>query len=266
MTKPVFRLAMLGSWRLTADGVPLDLRSREQRVVALLALRPDSTRSGLAATLWPDSTRRRAHGNLRAALFNLRREAPGLVAAGKLTVALSAGVGTDVGELIKYAEHAPASGLDLGVEQIIDGLQAPELLPGWYEDWVDEERETQRALRLAGLTTLAQKCLEEERPDLGQAAAAAALVIDPTHEPSCELLVKAHVASAEPIDAIREFERFRERMIAELGLEPSDRLYRLAHGTVDGRDQRPSTAQVRHLRPVTGPAVPACPVNRRQEV
>lgn len=257
MTTPVFHLRVLGPCQLTADADPVPLRSREQRVVALLALRDLSTRADLAAALWPDSTRPQAQGSLRAAIFNLRREAPGVLLTKADTVALSDRVTTDVGQLTQQVESVRTAEIDDTTEEKVAELDAPELLTGWYEEWVEEERESLRTLRLEGLLGVAQKSLDHDRPDAAQAAAAAALVVDPLHEASCGLLMRAHLALDERVAAVREFERFRNRLNADVGMQPSRRLHTLAYGGT-ARGCTP-----RRLRPVRSPA-PRRPFNRRR--
>lgn len=226
MTSPPFQLSVLGPWQLTADGSPLQLRSREQRVLAALALRPFPTRCRVAATLWPEGTRKQALGSLRAAVFNLRREAPGVVVGEGDTLALTPGVSCDIEKLRHHIAqaHAPAYA---DLEETISSLDVHDLLTGWYGDWVEDERESLRIARMEALTAIAKHCLGSQ-PDVAQAAAAAAGVLDPLAEEPCELLMRSHFARGERIDAIREFERFRQSLL-EIGLQPSPSLRSLAY-------------------------------------
>ena len=55
-----FELSLLGSFRLCNCGTQVDIPSREQKLLALLALRGQTSRSRLAGILWPDATEARA--------------------------------------------------------------------------------------------------------------------------------------------------------------------------------------------------------------
>lgn len=55
-TPAEFELALLGTFRLTMNGRVVVLHEREQRVLALLAIRDRTmTRSALAGFLWPEA-------------------------------------------------------------------------------------------------------------------------------------------------------------------------------------------------------------------
>jgi DNA-binding SARP family transcriptional activator len=230
LTGQSIRVSLMGAWRLTVDGEPVHLRSREQRLVAMLALRQFPSRSTLAEALWPDSTRRQSLGSLRAAVFNLRAEAPGVLADQPETLMLSDRVTCDVEELVRHSESARTAEAGDSTEQVISALDVPDLLTGWYDAWVEEERDRLRNLRLEALIAITENCIDSHRYGLAQAAAAAAVVVDPTNEECCELLVRTHLALGERLDAVQEFERFRERLLDEIGTEPARHLSELAYG------------------------------------
>lgn len=69
-------IALLGSYRVTLDGVPLNTFATDKvrALLAYLAVESERAhrREELAALLWPDSPRAAAHTSLRQALYRLR--------------------------------------------------------------------------------------------------------------------------------------------------------------------------------------------------
>jgi len=149
-----FDLRLFGCWDLRVDGRAVELGGREQRLLALLALRGRRSRSYVAGTLWPDTTENRAQTSLRTAVLRSRRVVDGILDAGRTTVALAPGVRVDVHEMLRVAEprHAAVSDPDA----ITAMMAAGDLLPGWYDDWVIFERERLQHVRLRALESLAE--------------------------------------------------------------------------------------------------------------
>jgi DNA-binding SARP family transcriptional activator len=106
----------------------------------------------------------------------------------------------------------------------IDGL---DLLPGWYDDWVLSEAEDWRQLRLHALEALADRLTAMGRWGEAADAAGAAVRAEPLRESANATLIKVHLAEGNQSEAVRQFERYRALLLAELGLEPTLRLRRL---------------------------------------
>jgi hypothetical protein len=79
------------------------------------------------------------------------------------------------------------------------------------------EAEDWRQLRLHALEALA-----------GRLAASAAVRAEPLRESAHAALIQVHLAEDNQSEALREFTRYRTPLHAELGLEPTPRLCRLA--------------------------------------
>ena len=98
----------------------------------------------------------RASGNLRSALWRLRTAGIHLVSADKSALALSDRVRVDARVVSDWASrlirgrHEPG---DLSIPA--RALEALDLLPGWYDDWVMLERERLRQRVLHALEALA---------------------------------------------------------------------------------------------------------------
>ena len=96
-------LRLFGCWHLSTPTGVVELGGREQRLVALLALRGRKPRSQIAGTLWPDTTDERALTSLRSAVLRVRRSASGLLEFSHSTLALAPDVRVDVQEVVQWA-------------------------------------------------------------------------------------------------------------------------------------------------------------------
>ena len=114
-------LRLFGCWDLRVSGREVEIGRREQRLVALLALRGRRPRPYVAGTLWPATTETRAQASLRAAVLHTRQAVPGLLDVGRASVALAADVTVDL--------EAPGV-LDLPGIVLDVGLEAQGLVEG----------------------------------------------------------------------------------------------------------------------------------------
>lgn len=220
-------MALLGRFELAAGVEPVALAPASQRLLAYVALAGRAVRRDLAAgALWPAVLEHHAHGSLRAALARLAARAPGVLRADGPDVSLVAGVGVDLQDAQVIARgllaDAGAVGPD-GAAAAIGGLSV-ELLPGWYEDWALIEAENWRQLRLHALEAVAGLLAGAGRFGEAVAAAQAAVDADPLRESPHGALIAVHLREGNQSEALREFERYRLRLDAVLGLEPTPRL------------------------------------------
>jgi DNA-binding SARP family transcriptional activator len=119
-------------------------------------------------------------------------------------------------------------------EQLPTTLLALDLLPGWYDEWVVVEQERMRQLRLHALEELCSRLTSEGR--YGEAIDAGLCCVsgDPLRESAHKKLILAHEAEGNRSEAIRQYERYRDVLTRELGIEPSPDLKRLVD--VPGRN------------------------------
>jgi DNA-binding SARP family transcriptional activator len=222
-------LRLFDSFSVGCGDAQIELKSREQRLVALLALEGSRTRSYLAGMLWPESTEARAAGSLRAAVWRLEREAPGLLRNCGGQLGLDAGVWVDVAEFTVRANRITALAdevLDSGSEDreclnALDVLTHGDLLSGWYEDWVLYERARLQQMRLSSLESIAELLIDRGYLPAALTAALCATSIEPLRESAHRLLVRIHLANGNFHDAIRAYRSFGERLVRELGIRPS---------------------------------------------
>jgi DNA-binding SARP family transcriptional activator len=216
------QLRLFDYWHLDGDHQTIQVPSRSQRLIALLALRGRQSRARLAGTLWPDVDEHRAQASLRTAMSALHRHVPSLVDKDHGDVLLSEDVAIDIAKFRRHADRLLAGQLAV-FPSIVDEPEVigGELLPGWYDDWVFVERERTHQLRLHVLEALARALAERGAYAHALQAALKAVEIDPLRETARRAVINVHLAQGNTADALREYQRFRGVLQDELGVEPT---------------------------------------------
>jgi DNA-binding SARP family transcriptional activator len=240
------RLTLFDGWRLTRNGGGVHVPVRGQRLVALLALRGPQTRAPVGGTLWPEASEQRAQTSVRAALWALHQQAPGLVEAVGGEIRLAEHVWVDVKEFLAYARgllhpREPGRPRTSSAWASSSGWLGGELLPGWYDDWVLVERERMHQLRLHALEAFTDHLIE--RADYAEAleTALTAVAADPLRESAHRLVMRAHLAEGNAAEALRQYDRFRVLLRESLGIEPSPQMAEIV-------EQIRATPQANHRR------------------
>ncbi len=243
-------LSLLGSFSLECAGEFLTLPGTTQRLLAFLALNRTAVhRLFVAGTLWPETSERRANGNLRTTLWRLNGVSASIVLTRGDCLALNPRVEVDL-----YRVVALSQGLLRGESNHDDirigGLMLMgELLPGWYDDWVVPERESFRELRLHALE---QRCRDLTAMDrFGDAieAGLAAVAGDPLRESARRALISAYLLEGNHVQALRQYRQYRDHLKSELGVRPTRLIARLfdEHGitvTIPGNPIAPASMHV----------------------
>jgi DNA-binding SARP family transcriptional activator len=215
------RLRVLGCWRMEWAGQSVPFATNAQRLIALLALRGPLPRAHVAGTLWPEGNDANALGSLRATLSRLRHSGLVAVSVDGPTLALDSSVAVDVHEFEQTATTA-LHGLEEDVDStILQRLLWPELLPGWYDDWVMLERERLRQLRLHALERVSGWLCDRGRYPEALEAALATVYAEPLRESAHRAVIRVHLAESNPSEVVRQFEMYRRLLRDELGLPPS---------------------------------------------
>jgi SARP family transcriptional regulator, regulator of embCAB operon len=222
------RISLLGGFQLESEGPALILPEGSQRLLAFLALKGRLIqRQTVAGTLWPVATEAHASSSLRSALARLRGGARASVEATARDLGLADDVTVDLWdaralahELLAPAEASPST--EPGREAI-SSLSA-ELLPDWYDEWALVEAEDWRQLRLHALEVLADRLTAQAKYGDAAAAALAAVRAEPLRESPRAALIRVHIAEGNPSEALREFARYGDLLMLELGVEPTERL------------------------------------------
>ena len=182
-----WRIEMLG-WLCAKQGTQTVTRFRTKKTALLLvrlALSPNRSlpREEIADLLWPDSDLESGRSSLRQCLATLRRhlEPPGTPAgsvliADRTAVRLRPGsFTTDVADFEAALAAAAKNPADRARHlQAAAGLYSGEFLPGFYDDWVIEERERLTA-RWSAVEAEAAAVPEAAPPPAASEASPAAL-------------------------------------------------------------------------------------------
>lgn len=213
---------LMGGFEADVSGTPISLPLDAQRLVAFLALegRPRS-RAYVAGKLWSEVSQERAFGNLRSALWRVRREVPSLLLADSQTVSVYPDVRTDVREInekARYLGGRQSTELDLELDH---RLFSRELLAGWYDEWMLVERERLRQVCLHALESIAMTLLNAHRFGGALETVLAAISLEPLRESAHRVVIEIHLAEGNHCEAIRHYELFAALIENELGLRPS---------------------------------------------
>jgi DNA-binding SARP family transcriptional activator len=214
-------IQLLGGFRLDCGPTPIHVVPGARRLLAMLALRDAPIPRPVAATLlWPDTSARRAGACLRSSLWRLVKPETPLVVVTEDTLVLDADVEVDFRRACAFAAAPGASPEAVGM------LKA-DLLPGWWQPWVQAERDWWRQARLRALEILSDRFRSCGDHHHAHQAALAAVQTDPLRESAHRTLVELHLADGNPAQAVRQYQSYRTRLRAELGMEPSSHIHEL---------------------------------------
>jgi DNA-binding SARP family transcriptional activator len=210
------RVTLLGRFEVAVDGRPLDPQAWRHRraadLVKLLALQPNHRmhRERAIDALWPELGPEAGGANLRKAVHYVRRTLSDERAVSNEGDTLSLWASGELRVDVDAFEHA-------GERAIRDGDgdaagEAADLYPGdllpddLYVSWADERRERLRDLhaRLLRLAARWDRVLEIDRSD----------------EEAHRALMRSRFEAGDRHGAMRQFERLREALHADMGVGP----------------------------------------------
>ena len=220
-----------------------------QHLVARVALTRRTSRAVLAGELWPDLTERRAHGNLRTAIWQVRRGCPELLLDSGDCLELPASATVDAHVAQQLALEVIRDVTAVATDVLMLHLHAEELLPGWYDEWALGEREKDRQLRLHALELCAGELLRRGFAGAAMHAALAAVQLEPMRESAHRAVILVHLQEGNVAEALDRYARYRGLVVSEFGIEPSPSLRELVevqrplvHGGHGGHGGRRSRA------------------------
>jgi DNA-binding SARP family transcriptional activator len=238
--RPDYRLELgvLGEFRIRrSDGIPVPDRFRSGRVLQLLAhlvLSGDTTRTRLAAELWPDLTAKQAQANLRGTLAALldtiepQRDAGSAwfvrSVDGRL-VLTEDGVDLDLRQFehhvaaARQAEQQSSPLLALDHHRAAMDVYGGELFPGLDDELVTQERLRLQSLALNSACRLAELTLARGEPETALRHALDAARLDPLAERAHRTAIRAHLALGSRSAATTAARHLRE-VLAEARLTP----------------------------------------------
>jgi SARP family transcriptional regulator, regulator of embCAB operon len=225
-----FQLNLFQRWQLLCGQTEVHVASRQQRLIAALALFGPRNRRYMSGLLWPDSPEARALESLRVSMHLISRQAPGLLVNGGSVLSLVDSLSVDLHQCREQVRNCERSGSSADEDACLSHVLRADLLPGWYEDWVILEQNRLRNLRLRVLVRHARQWLEQEEAEKAADAAGSALELEPLQESCVGLLMRAELQQGNRARAVNTFENFKARLTAELGVSPSPHLTQLAAG------------------------------------
>jgi DNA-binding SARP family transcriptional activator len=232
----VLQVCLLGRFRLTVDGQPVDgpTSARLQSLFAYLLLHADSpqSRTHLSFTFWPDASEPNARNNLRQLLHQLRQALPDvdrhlLADANTVQWKRDSSLGLDVAAFEAAVAEAEAAGRAgdrtrrrACLERAADLCQGP-LLPTCYDDWVGPERE-RLARRCEEAVAALVRLLEEQREYRSAIVHVRHwLQHDPVDEEAYRWLMRLQALLGDRAAALQAYRQCAEALRRELGAEPS---------------------------------------------
>lgn len=247
----MLHIRLLGHYFVQADEQWLELPSRPVRLLfAYLVLHAGQPqpREHLAALFWPDSSTENARGNLRHALWQLRRslgEAACHLTADDFSILFKpcARCRIDVVELARDPAELPSEEALMAAAAVYDG----DLLPGFYEPWVVLERQRLEAVFEHKMELLLERLIAAQRWTATIGAAERWIALGAAPEPAFRALMTAHAHLGHTSHVQAAYDRCRDSLSEALDLEPSpetDALYRRLVAATHGKpDSAPPLRQ-----------------------
>jgi DNA-binding SARP family transcriptional activator len=217
---------LFGGPCVTVGGRRLEVPEGSKRLLVFIALADAKVdRRYAAGALWPDSSDDRAAGNLRSALWRLRGAGIDLIGSDKQFLLLRPDTLVDVKVVSDWADRlAQGMATSTDLHTVTWRTVAMDLLPGWYDDWVVFERERIRQRLLHALEAMSRDLIVTGRWAEAVEAAIVAVSADPLRETANRILIEAHLAEGNFVEARRAYARYSDLVGRELGVEPSREL------------------------------------------
>jgi DNA-binding SARP family transcriptional activator len=199
----------------------VDVPEGSKRLLVFVALHRDRVERRYAAgALWPLGDEGRAAGNLRSALWRLNGTGIPLLAADKYSLAMRDDVVVDVHVVNAWADRLigdRASKEDLST--LPYGVDALDLLLGWYDDWALIERERVRQRLLHALEAMSRQLVRLRRCPEAIDAAMTAVSAEPLRESAQRALIEAHLAEGNWVEGRKSFRAYQDALNRELGAD-----------------------------------------------
>ncbi|MEJ2304643.1 MAG: protein kinase, partial [Anaerolineales bacterium] len=217
----------------------IDLSSRPaQSLLAYLLLNPKQPirREKLAGLIWPASTESNARGNLRHALWRVRKSldshGDAYLYADDLTISLQLQKGDWVDANILDTRIQD----DLSTDALIEivSVYGGELLPGFYEDWVATERERLKTVFEGKMDLLLDRLVAESRWEDAIKWGGRWISLGFTPEHAYRAMMIAHARLGDLGKAAAVYQRCVLALERDLGVQPSRHTREIYQGLMAG--------------------------------
>lgn len=219
------RLRLMGFFRGGIGRTSLPFAGAAQRVLAYLAVHQAASRSAVAGSLWPEASQARALADLRTVLWRMQRVSREFVSADGEALYLNETVAVDA----HVVEAWTAAAISPAAISVTERVQPPqgaglELLPGWSDPWLDAPRTRLWMLQMQAYECVAARLLAAGRVPEALPFALHVLQADPLRESAQQLMMEVHIRQGNVGEALRQYERYRSLLWAELGIAPGLRV------------------------------------------
>ncbi|MGD2078545.1 MAG: BTAD domain-containing putative transcriptional regulator, partial [Chloroflexota bacterium] len=234
-------LRLFGQPRLEQDDQLVEIKSRKgMAMLAYLAtVRKESGRDLLATLLWPEFSQTRARANLRRTLYALNQSPVShwLQAEGDmLALAPDDGSCVDVrrfNDLVQLGTPDDlARAAALYQADFLEGFFLPDSEP--FDEWLTAQQQQYQRQALDMLAQLASWQLEKGASKEAEAYARRQVEIDDLREKAWRQLMTILAQDGRRAEALVEYERCRQLLLDELGVEPAEQTVALAESIRSG--------------------------------
>jgi DNA-binding SARP family transcriptional activator len=222
-------ILLFGEPRILCHGAQLKVPEGSKRLLAFVALSAGPVdRRQAAGLLWPWGSDQHAAGSLRSALWRLKSAGIDVLESDKCTLSLRRKTIVDVSVVCGWATRL-VSGCATQDDLFVANWREDtlDLLPACYDEWLIFERERIRQRLLHALEALSRRLVALGRPADAVDAAIWAVSADPVRESASRILIEAHLAEGNLIEASRAYQRYSDTVRRELGVGPSKQLISL---------------------------------------
>jgi DNA-binding SARP family transcriptional activator len=220
-------LRLLTEFQLLLDGEAVTLPHSVERVLAFLGVsQVPVSRSRIAGILWPDVVDQRAKGDLRSALWRLRRNT-GVIREENRRLALAPDVEVDLDDMADLAQSLILGPDRATLHRLPDLVRAAMILPGWDEEWLVVERERYRMTRLRALERSAEAMLARGDHIGALEAALASVDAEPYRETAHRLVIQIHIAEGNNAQAVKAYHAYRSLVASDLSVALSKNMHDL---------------------------------------
>jgi DNA-binding SARP family transcriptional activator/predicted ATPase/transcriptional regulator with XRE-family HTH domain len=237
---PILQAQLFGTFSLVYDNIAIAgvNSARLQSLIAFLILHSNSpqSRQQVAFLFWPDTSEAKARNNLRQFLFQLRQTLPDsdrFLQVDTNTIFWK----TDEKQIIDvllfqqalkdadlYNQRGDQSLQRVALEKAVSVYQ-DDLLPGWYDEWIEPEREGLRLQSQNAHRKLIQILEMQSEYALALTIGQRLLNLDPLDEGTYVTLILLHALSDNLSAARRVYQNAVVTLQRELGVEPSEMLH-----------------------------------------
>jgi DNA-binding SARP family transcriptional activator len=228
-------LYLLGGPFVIKNGRRLEIPEGSKRLLVFVTLNGGRiSRRFAAGTLWPFGDDERAAGNLRSALWRLREAGIDVLHANRRMLYLDPEASVDIRQLSQWATRVIDGSADASDLLTLDlNSEALGLLPGWYDEWVIFERERLRQRLLHAMESLARRLISRGLFADAVEMAMTAVGTEPLRESAQRVLIEAHLAEGNFVEARRAYMAYDEMLATELGVSPSVELAEMVSSEAD---------------------------------